>query len=66
VDTDGVRGRAVDRKEEGRERPGNIGEGWGKWLGASVGWVMSTHTSVLVDSVGPPSAEVCRTTASFP
>jgi hypothetical protein len=28
--------------------------------------VMSTHTSVIVDSVGPPSAEVCRTTASFP
>jgi hypothetical protein len=22
--------------------------------------VMSTHASVLVDSVGPPSAEVCR------
>jgi hypothetical protein len=30
-------------------------------------WVlMSTHASVLVDSVGPPSAEVCRTAASFP
>jgi hypothetical protein len=28
--------------------------------------LMSTHASVLVDSVGPPSAEVCRTTASFP
>jgi hypothetical protein len=28
--------------------------------------VMSTHASVLVDSVGPPSAEVCRTAASFP
>jgi hypothetical protein len=28
--------------------------------------LMSTHTSVLVDSVGPPSAEVCRTAASFP
>jgi hypothetical protein len=27
---------------------------------------MSTHASVLVDSVGPPSAEVCRTVASFP
>jgi hypothetical protein len=27
--------------------------------------LMSTHASVLVDSVGPPSAEVCRTTASF-
>jgi hypothetical protein len=24
------------------------------------------HASVLVDSVGPPSAEVCRTIASFP
>jgi hypothetical protein len=28
--------------------------------------VMSTHASVLVDSVGLPSAEVCRTAASFP
>jgi hypothetical protein len=28
--------------------------------------VMSTHASVLVDSVGPPSAEVCRAVASFP
>jgi hypothetical protein len=28
--------------------------------------MMSTHTSVLVDSVGPPSAEVCRAAASFP
>jgi hypothetical protein len=30
------------------------------------GLLMSTHASVLVDSVGPPSAEVCRTAASFP
>jgi hypothetical protein len=28
--------------------------------------LMSTHASILVDSVGPPSAEVCRTAASFP
>jgi hypothetical protein len=28
--------------------------------------LMSTHAYVLVDSVGPPSAEVCRTAASFP
>jgi hypothetical protein len=28
--------------------------------------VMYTHASVLVDSVGPPSAEVCRAAASFP
>jgi hypothetical protein len=28
--------------------------------------VMSTHASILEDSVGPPSAEVCRTAASFP
>jgi hypothetical protein len=27
---------------------------------------MSTHASFLVDSVGPPSVEVCRTAASFP
>jgi hypothetical protein len=27
---------------------------------------MSTHDCVLVDSVGPPSTEVCRTAASFP
>jgi hypothetical protein len=28
--------------------------------------LMSTNTSILVDNVGPPSAEVCRTSASFP
>jgi hypothetical protein len=28
--------------------------------------MMSTHASVLVDSVGPPSAEFCRAGASFP
>jgi hypothetical protein len=28
--------------------------------------VMSTHASILVDSVGPPSPEVCRAAASFP
>jgi hypothetical protein len=28
--------------------------------------MMSTHAFVLVDSVGPLSAEVCRTVASFP
>jgi hypothetical protein len=28
--------------------------------------LMSTHASVLVDSVGPPSAEVCRAASSFP
>jgi hypothetical protein len=28
--------------------------------------LMSTHAYVLVDSVGPPSAEVCRAAASFP
>src|SRR5215217_1393135 len=28
--------------------------------------LMSTHASFPVDSVGPPSAEVCRTAASFP
>jgi hypothetical protein len=27
--------------------------------------LMSTHASILIDSVGPPSAEVCRTAASF-
>jgi hypothetical protein len=29
------------------------------------GSLMSTHASILVDNVGPPSAEVCRTAASF-
>jgi hypothetical protein len=28
--------------------------------------LMSINASVLVDSVGPPSAEVCRAAASFP
>jgi hypothetical protein len=37
----------------------------GKFRGTEVSVpVMSTHTSVLVDSVGPPSAEVCRAAAS--
>ena len=31
-----------------------------------VAYVMSTHASILVDSVGPPSAEVCRTATLFP
>jgi hypothetical protein len=30
------------------------------------GGLMSTHVSVLVDNVGPLSAEVCRIAASFP
>jgi hypothetical protein len=34
--------------------------------GTALAYLMSTHTSVLVDSVGPPSAEVCRAAASFP
>jgi hypothetical protein len=29
-------------------------------------YVMSTHASILVDNVGPLSAEVCRIAASFP
>jgi hypothetical protein len=29
------------------------------------GDMMSTNASILVDSVGPPSAEVCRTATSF-
>jgi hypothetical protein len=28
--------------------------------------LMSTHVSILVDSVGPPSAEVSRIATSFP
>jgi hypothetical protein len=32
----------------------------------SIWALISTHASVLVDSVGPPSAEVCRAAASFP
>jgi hypothetical protein len=28
--------------------------------------LMSTNASILVDSVRPPSAEVCRIAASFP
>jgi hypothetical protein len=28
--------------------------------------LMSMNASILVDSIGPPSAEVCRTTTSFP
>jgi hypothetical protein len=35
-------------------------------LGAPLAAVMSTHVYVLVDSVGPPSAEICRAASSFP
>jgi hypothetical protein len=28
--------------------------------------VISMNVFILVDSVGPPNAEVCRTAASFP
>jgi hypothetical protein len=28
--------------------------------------IMSMNASILIDGVGPPSAEVCRTAASFP
>ena len=28
--------------------------------------LMSTHASIVVDSVGPQTGEVCRTAASFP
>jgi len=31
--------------------------------GGGARWLMSTHASILVDYVGPPSAEVCRTAA---
>jgi hypothetical protein len=36
------------------------------WIMSTTTLLMSTHASVLVDSFGPPSAEVCRTAASFP
>jgi hypothetical protein len=38
----------------------------GMKMAKACGAMMSTHASVLVDSVGPPSAEVCRAAASFP
>ena len=31
-----------------------------------VGGLCLLHASILVDDVGPPSAEVCRTTTNFP
>jgi hypothetical protein len=38
-----------------------------KELSDTMAWrLMSTHASVLVDSIGPPSTEVCRAAASFP
>jgi hypothetical protein len=41
---------------------------WCKWIKLDGGGVqvISTHASILVDTVGPPSAEVCRAAASFP
>ena len=37
-----------------------------KIVGDERGWLMSTNASTLTNSVGPPSAGVCRTAASFP
>jgi hypothetical protein len=49
-----------------RKRGWNLGLEFEEVIDLLVCSVMSTHASVLVDSVGPPSAEVCRTAASFP
>jgi hypothetical protein len=48
---------ARSHRSSGRRRP---------MLEVGAGRLMSTHASILVDSVGPPSAEVCRAAASFP
>jgi hypothetical protein len=37
-----------------------------KSYGKTYKCLMSTHASVLVDSVGPPNADVYRAAASFP
>jgi hypothetical protein len=41
-------------------------QGWSHDAGRRDEPLMSTHASILVDSVGPPSTEVCRAAASFP
>jgi hypothetical protein len=50
----------------GTESQSLLGSVCGGGGGEALRRVMSTHASILVDSVGPPSAEVCRTAASFP
>jgi hypothetical protein len=49
---------------EAEELMAKISRNYDDWTMAES--VMSTHASVLVDSVGPPSAKVCRAAASFP
>jgi hypothetical protein len=51
---------------ESEELNGNTVSTKVRCLEKMIRYVMSTHASVLVDSVGPPSAEVCRAAASFP
>ena len=59
---------SLGRWEERLWRLGSTHDGGGRPRStrAGVGTVMSTHASILVDSVGPPRAEVCKTAASFP
>jgi hypothetical protein len=47
-------------------RPGRASSRGRVWATTLGGALMSTNASILVDSVGPPSTEVCRTAASFP
>jgi hypothetical protein len=59
--------RSSTRDREGPEAlPGTLPERGIANGGLLHRHVMSTHASVLLDSVGPPSAKVCRTAASFP
>ncbi|KAK1698173.1 hypothetical protein QYE76_014870 [Lolium multiflorum] len=48
----------------GAQQP--VVKGKNKASASKGGTLMSTGASILVDSVGPPRAEVCRTAASFP
>jgi hypothetical protein len=60
---DWTEGKAAVREEEIELEVGD--DMWARDVSEGTG-VMSTHASGLVDSVGPPSAEVCRAAASFP
>jgi hypothetical protein len=56
-------GSVVEKRGRGRPR---ASKNKPKDVSMVASSLMSTHASVLVDSVGPPGAEVCRTAASFP
>jgi hypothetical protein len=58
VGTGDGRGGDDEGKEEGREGQGNTREGWGKWLGASVGWARGGQEGRAGGRLGCPSRRI--------